>query len=76
MSAIFGVSRLAETTKLGATKRICCRPGPEQLIQNPNQVAEQAWSLIRPGWDALQAGDAIKAKMWKTKMAKQPVTFF
>ena len=49
------------------------RPGPEQLIQNPYEVAEQAWSLIRPGWDALQAGDAIKAKkMWKTAIAKQP----
>lgn len=49
------------------------RPGPEQLTAQPDADALQAWALIKPGWQAFHAGEALRAQqLWREAIAKQP----
>ena len=49
------------------------QPGPEQLRSEPTPEAQQAWTLIEPGWRALQAGDRPRAEqLWRQALRRHP----
>ena len=49
------------------------RPGPDQLSDEPDANAMEAWNIIKPGWKALRAGDTHEAKRhWSDAIKMQP----